>query len=319
MSPWSHLPKPHHQEHGFTHLHLPEVSIRGQLETLPNIESTALADELKNLRNETFEDPERSGLRVRKNQTDFNDTLGNAFKAAVEKMVNDGAFASLVLIHADMSHNMHGSMGTTGLLRFLGWHRQYLMQFEELLIAADRDLRPAATERVTLPFWHWNDPFPSWLNGFLPAKHPANGSSLPPRKNSHPPEKPDTADVDLVLNHFRDQLPTTNIPDPNVADYVRFTYALEGWGQRPDSSSLPAHNHVHDWVGGIMSNTSFSPADPVFWLHHCEVDRIWSVWQNSYPNAHPPLSGADRIFDPWSATYDTVKSIEGMGYTYASF
>jgi tyrosinase len=211
---------------------------------------------------------------------------------------------------------MHGSMGETGLLRFLGWHRQYLMQFEELLIAADRDLRPTASERLTLPFWQWNDPFPDWLIDFLPAKHPSNDTTLPSRKNSQPPEKPNTTDIDLILNDFHNQLPNTTFSDPNVADYVRFTWALEGWGRRPDSTRLPAHNHVHDWVGGIMSNPKYSPADPVFWLHHAEVDRLWNIWQDKHPNAHPPLSDADRIFDPWVATYDTVKLIEGMGYAY---
>lgn len=317
MKTWNHLPEPHHHNHDFTGLQLPEESIRSQLESLGRIQEPELAEDLKLLRNEARDDPTRTSLRLRRDQKNLSDGLKTAFKDAVEATVNDNAaYTRLVLVHADMSHNMHGSMGEIGLLRFLGWHRQYLMVFEELIIAADRALRPNANERVSLPFWRWEDPFPDWLNGFLPAKHPATGASVPARRNSQPPEKPEAADVAYVLENFRTQLKNVQFSDPNVADYVRFTFALEGWGERPDGSDLPAHNHVHDWVGGIMANTSYSPTDPIFWLHHAEVDRLWSIWQTRFPNAHPPLSGADRIFGPWNATYDTVKTVEGMNYTY---
>jgi len=39
------------------------------------------------------------------------------------------------------------------------------------------------------------------------------------------------------------------------------------------------HNGVHNWLGGNMS-TFFSPADPIFWLHHSNVDRVWNSWNN---------------------------------------
>lgn len=318
MKNWSHLPAGNSIENGFTSIQLPEEAIREELAILPGISVPELPVEAKVLRDAVLADVESTTLRIRKNQINFSDQQKEAFKNAVEKLVSDGTYSSLVLVHADMSHNMHGSMGVTGLLRFLGWHRSYLMQFENLLVAADQALRPTATDRIYLPFWHWVDDFPDWLNGFLPARHPGNGSQVPNRSNSSPPEKPTAADIDLIMNNFRDQLPNSNIPDPNVADYVRFTYALEGWGRRPDQTSLPAHNHVHDWVGGIMSNTRFSPTDPIFWLHHAEVDRLWSQWQINYPNAHPPLSGVDRVFDPWNSSYDTVMSIELMGYTYGN-
>ena len=37
------------------------------------------------------------------------------------------------------------------------------------------------------------------------------------------------------------------------------------------------HNRVHVWVGGEMAPGT-SPNDPVFWLNHCNVDRIWEGW-----------------------------------------
>lgn len=55
------------------------------------------------------------------------------------------------------------------------------------------------------------------------------------------------------------------------------------------------HNVVHAIIGGQMG-TGTSPNDPAFFLHHCNVDRIWAIWQQRYGNAgyplHDPVSGA---------------------------
>jgi tyrosinase len=62
------------------------------------------------------------------------------------------------------------------------------------------------------------------------------------------------------------------------------------------------HNRVHEWVGGDM-RAGTSPNDPLFWLHHANVDRIWASWQrrrgiSTYsapagqgPNDPMPLTG----------------------------
>jgi tyrosinase len=59
-----------------------------------------------------------------------------------------------------------------------------------------------------------------------------------------------------------------------------FRNELEGWPNGPIT-----HNRVHVWVGGDMS-PSTSPNDPVFYLNHCNEDRIWAGWQQIHDN--PP-------------------------------
>jgi len=66
--------------------------------------------------------------------------------------------------------------------------------------------------------------------------------------------------------------------DPNSTS---FRNELEGWW--PDAPGL--HNRVHVWVGGDMGPAT-SPNDPVFFLNHCNVDRIWEDWQQRHGN--PP-------------------------------
>ena len=54
-----------------------------------------------------------------------------------------------------------------------------------------------------------------------------------------------------------------------------FRNRLEGWV--PASEAPALHNRVHVWVGGDMLPSS-SPNDPVFYLNHCNVDRVWQAW-----------------------------------------
>ena len=50
-----------------------------------------------------------------------------------------------------------------------------------------------------------------------------------------------------------------------------------------------------------------SPNDPIFFLHHCNVDRLWAKWQTTYPRAaaYKPQSGGpsghnvDDLMFPW--------------------
>lgn len=54
-----------------------------------------------------------------------------------------------------------------------------------------------------------------------------------------------------------------------------FRNCLEGWRPGPQPG---LHNCVHVWIGGDMVQAT-SPNDPVFYLNHANVDRIWAAWQ----------------------------------------
>ena len=178
---------------------------------------------------------------------------------------------------------------------------------------ADRSLRPQEETPISIPYWRWVDPFPEWLEGWLPAPDPRTSNPVPPGTLSPPGLKPTANDVDFIINGYEQQLPGVN-----VDAYTRFTFGLEGFGRRAVHTNLPAHNQVHAWVGGIMNNTSYSPTDPIFWLHHAEVDRLWHIWQKQNPGLNPVLTGNDRVMDPWQETIDQLTSITVLGYNYDS-
>ena len=100
----------------------------------------------------------------------------------------------------------------------------------------------------------------------------------------------------------------SNLVNNTTVNYTQFTSQLEGY-----------HNVVHGWVGGTMNNIMYSPADPVFWMHHAMIDRLWSLWQAKPANAakRPSLTGANAVLDPWAPdTATTVRSITALGYSY---
>lgn len=67
-----------------------------------------------------------------------------------------------------------------------------------------------------------------------------------------------------------------------------FRNRLEGWAP-PAAPAL--HNRVHVWVGGDMLPSS-SPNDPVFYLNHCNVDRLWEAWLTQYGRSYVPPQSA---------------------------
>ncbi|HSN98657.1 MAG TPA: tyrosinase family protein [Candidatus Nanopelagicales bacterium] len=52
------------------------------------------------------------------------------------------------------------------------------------------------------------------------------------------------------------------------------------------------HGQVHMWVGGLLGSAA-APNDPVFFMHHANVDRIWAEWQDRYGDATYPSTAPD--------------------------
>jgi tyrosinase len=173
-------------------------------------------------------------------------------------------------------HMMHGFMGPMGALRFLPWHRAFLYQFEQML--------QSHVPGVAIPYWDWaNDPtLPAWL--YLPP-----GVTRGPDISYAPPTQNDINNNVLAAN-----------------DYVTMTQNLEGY-----------HNTMHMYAGGNkMPNPAVSPQDPLFWLHHANVDRIWALWQGANPGLTPPLSGTDATMDPWTLSSTDVLDTIDLWYYY---
>ncbi|KAF2863995.1 tyrosinase precursor, Monophenol monooxygenase [Piedraia hortae CBS 480.64] len=75
-------------------------------------------------------------------------------------------------------------------------------------------------------------------------------------------------------------------------DYAHFSNDMADSSSTSCSNSLEGiHNTIHTLVGGAGSSSvsgghmtylSMAAFDPVFWLHHCNVDRIFALWQSQH-------------------------------------
>lgn len=58
-----------------------------------------------------------------------------------------------------------------------------------------------------------------------------------------------------------------------------------------------AHNHIHYLVGGrhlySMSTLEYTSYDPIFFLHHANVDRLFVIWQELQKKRGKPYDHAD--------------------------
>lgn len=224
-------------------------------------------------------DGEDDGLCHRKDSRMLTTDEQTRFINAYNQVNAIGALGPLVDIHANAVHRMHGDP------RFLPWHRVYLVKMEELLMSVD--------PTVCIPYWKSSEEqaFPPWLLGVTPTVSLLNGPHTVNRSiGSIIPTLPDAAAVAGAMAN---------------GTYEPFRGALEG-----------VHNSGHVWVGGSMLAFATAPADPIFWMHHAEIDRIWSVWQVANPGQDPPLAGSDAVMDPWPDTEPDTRDTTAMGYIY---
>ena len=219
-----------------------------------------------------------SGVCVRKDCRMLSADEQSRFLNAYTQINAMGALGPLVDIHSNAVHQMHGNP------RFLPWHRIYLVRLEALLMMVDPS--------VCIPYWNSSDEqsFPSWLVGFTPTVTLLSGPHTVNRNIGAFATLPSAADVAGALAN------TTFNP---------FAGALEG-----------IHNSGHVWVGGSMQSVLTAPTDPVFWMHHAEIDRRWAIWQASHGGQNPPLTGSAATMDPWPEVEADTRDTAGLGYAY---
>ncbi len=154
---------------------------------------------------------------------------------------------------------------------FLPWHRAYLITFERVCQQMSGD------PTFALPYWDWTEQ-PQLPAAF--AEETVGGRPNP------------------LFDSTREMRAGAVVPSPAVAqdsimrimtetDFENFGSArpvgqdstdarwLRGMGiMAPLEGGLGA---VHATVGGDMSGMH-SPLDPIYWLHHCNIDRLWAQW-----------------------------------------
>lgn len=256
---------------------------------------------------------------------------------AVHRMIQSGIAPGEI--------NVNFGHGGNGSFSFLSWHRYFLFEFEKQL--------QSYVPNVMLPYWDWTDPssvmtdtflgpngnaannnviesgyfafdkpgvgsnttalpawYPATLNGWrMPSMFPSNFIGGLKRRTQGLASLPTTDDIRTTLSR---------------SNYQSFQNTLESGSGLPSGNSM--HNGLHGWIGGGTTNANrghhsspeVSPFDPFFYLHHCNIDRLWAMWQMDGHMTEYPTTGGDPqhhrndIMYPWTggaAGYGTSASI----------
>lgn len=218
------------------------------------------------------------------------------------------------------------------------WHREMLRQFE-------LDLRATAgDDSLYIPYWDWpngNDsgdagwPFTPGLMGGLGtgAGFLVETGPFAEAGGNWPIRVTDPGDPHTGLRRVASTNPaSTSIPSATTVrtalsaspydsvpyNATNFPSAAEAAASFRKSLEFFLHNGPHNWVGNedpsfLDMMTASSPNDPIFFLHHAEIDRIWQIWQERQgvpPGAtFVPTTGAspghnrDQVMDIMDPSY----------------
>jgi tyrosinase len=189
---------------------------------------------------------------------------------------------------------------------FVSWHRIFLYYFETIVRSVIKDLHGAdAAESWALPYWNYcrGGEYATLPDAF---RDDTGGNALY------------VAERDPVIN-AGGELEAPSVESDKALGRPEFIgRAMFGgkrekvtqFGEKTSRGVLEGtpHGTVHDGVGGRggwMANILTAAKDPIFWLHHCNIDRIWAQWV-AQGGANPP-EGA-WLDQPFSF-YDAEKNL----------
>jgi tyrosinase len=186
----------------------------------------------------------------------------------------------------DLTNRTYGNQCQHGSWFFLSWHRGYLFAFEKIVAAKVKEL---TGDDWALPYWNYLDgsnpnarDIPgAFLEDTLPGGA-ANPLKKYPRRQGFTKLQPGPRDAFSLTAMDENDFVVGN--DGSIGfgggitgDFVQFAR----W--TGDLENDP-HNTVHRLIGGTagyMADPLLAGLDPIFWLHHCNVDRMWEAWMNT--------------------------------------
>jgi tyrosinase len=197
---------------------------------------------------------------------------------------------------------------------FLPWHRAYLLRFEQALRDTGYD--------VMLPWWDWTKTptIPTaFAEPYAPDSSPnplfsvaIDPQALTEGSNS---DEEETVELAAIPNTVRQpERPGTRLPTgPEIATILTLDTEYDQFRSNLDDY----HGMVHIWAGGHMGNLPFAAFDPLFWAHHCMIDRLWRIWQGEHSQASFPSSLRGETMMPFNLTAGEVLDPTTLGYDYS--
>lgn len=243
---------------------------------------------------------------------------------------------------------------------FAPWHRGYLLALEAQ-IRADV-IRLGGPSTWALPYWDYFGDTTQYKQYYIPpafvqqtmpdgspnplyiaARYGPDGTGgdiyVPtPQANKDHPQKPQYPPItqDCMCNTvFKGDETAPEFGGPDTTAMGCFWH---GGGTSGLLENNP-HNLVHNYVGGpnmegLMGDPGLAALDPIFYLHHANIDRMWAAWNEVLGNANPtdpnwlngPGACGNAVFAmpmpgpaSWVYTPQQVDSLSQLDYVYESY
>jgi tyrosinase len=214
-------------------------------------------------------------VRVRKNANALTAGERDRFVSAFAQLNNQGLgrFADFRNMHTNVSSpQAHGAPG------FLPWHRAYLLDLERELQAIDAS--------VALPYWRFDQAAPKIFNRDFFGVSDALGT------------------VQFSATNPLQFWKTDGVQGINRRPFFNTGSAPGGLRSEAQTLALGAqyaafrtmegnpHGSAHTSFGGSISSIGTAAKDPLFFLLHCNVDRLWAKWQRQNGRFNPALAAS---------------------------
>jgi tyrosinase len=190
---------------------------------------------------------------------------------------------------------------------FLPWHRAYLWWLEQAL--------QDQVEDAALPWWDWTT-VRQIPRAYAPARTGGRVNPLHSTRAVVPTARPPIA---RRTRRAPGANPGATLPRPReISDPGTGGGVLEDRDWASFSDRLENfHDEVHGWVGGDMGDVTTAAYDPVFFAHHCMIDRIWYLWQVEHGTRRIPRALLDLELVPFGKRVRDVLDVQELGYEYA--
>ena len=214
-------------------------------------------------------------VRIRKNANALTSAERDRLVAAFAQLNNQGMgrFADFRDMHTAVSSSQaHGAKG------FLPWHRAYLLDLEREL----QNIDPS----VALPYWRFDQASPNIFTPEFFGVSDAMGT------------------VAFGATNPLQFWVTDGVPGINRRPFFNTANAPGGLRTEAQTIALGAaypafrtmegnpHGSAHVSFGGSISSVPTAAKDPLFFLLHCNVDRLWAKWQRQNGRFNPAVAAS---------------------------
>lgn len=259
-------------------------------------------------------------VRIRKNANTLTAEEQRRFLVALAVLNGQGRgrFTDFREIHQASGQEAHGGPA------FLPWHRTLLLDIERELQAID--------PTVALPYWRFDEPAPNVFTrefmGFTPAFTGVTDAPRTVQFSETNPLRSWVTDGQPGIDR-QPKFDTATQPAPAVSTEAE---ALSLGTEFPAfrAMELTPHNVAHTSFNGFIDSFETAARDPLFFLLHCNVDRLWAKWQRAngrFDPAQPAAydtAAADRIGQglpdtmwPWNGVTTSPRPSTAPGGTLA--